>query len=176
LLTRSRVRRTAGYLTVAALLAGPFVRAQPLGTGSKPKVTEASTDHLKIRYPNAVTATSGGSVSFLVEIEPRRKMHVYAPGADEYQVISLVIDKQPRIRPRPLKYPASEIYHFQPLNERIPVYQKPFTLTLDATVESLTEPLAVKGRLEYQACDDQVCFAPVSVPLSWTVLLDSSVE
>ena len=31
----------------------------------------------------------------------------------------------------PLRYPPSEIYNFVPLNERVPVYQKPFTLLMD---------------------------------------------
>ena len=96
-------------------------------------------------------------------------MHVYAPGADDYRIISLEIDEQSALRLRPLQYPASEIYHFLPLNERIPVYQKPFALKLDAHAQTLREGLAVTGRLEYQACDDKVCFAPVSVPLAWTV-------
>lgn len=139
-------------------------------------MTEVSTDHLKIRYANEVTAKPDGSVLFVLEIEPRRGIHVYAPGADEYQTVSLVIDAHVRVQPGPVRYPASEIYHFQPLNEKIPVYQKPFTLTRAAVVRKAAEPLAVTGRLEYQACDDKVCFAPVSVPLSWTVPLDSSVK
>jgi hypothetical protein len=104
-------------------------------------------------------------------------MHVYAPGADDYQIITMAIEEQPGIVPRPLSYPPSEIYHFVPLNERIRVYQKPFKLTLGARVESAAGVIAgkgvsitVSGRLEYQACDDKVCFAPVSVPLSWTVV------
>jgi DsbC/DsbD-like thiol-disulfide interchange protein len=142
----------------------------------KPKATVISTDHLRIRYASEVTAQPDGFVSFVVEMEPRQGMHVYAPGAGDYQVITLAIDESPRVRPRPLKYPASEIYLFQPLNEKIPVYQKPFTLTRDAVVPKAAEPLVVTGRLDYQACDDKVCFAPVSVPLEWTVRPDSRVK
>jgi hypothetical protein len=29
--------------------------------------------------------------------------------------------------------------------------------------------LTISGSLRYQACDDKVCYQPVSVPLSWTV-------
>ena len=31
--------------------------------------------------------------------------------------------------------------------------------------------LTLRGTLDYQACDDRVCYNPVSVPLSWTVTL-----
>lgn len=34
-----------------------------------------------------------------------------------------------------------------------------------------TESLTIAGSLDYQACDDTVCFNPVSVPLTWTVIL-----
>lgn len=151
-----------------------MAEAQPVKPAGKPKVTDVVTDHLKIRYENEVAATPDGSVSFVVQIEPRPGMHVYAPGAAGYQVINLAIDEHVRVRPRPLQYPASEIYHFQPLNEKIPVYEKSFTLRLDAVAQKAAEPLAVTGRLRYQACDDRVCFAPASVPLSWTVALGSS--
>jgi hypothetical protein len=33
------------------------------------------------------------------------------------------------------------------------------------------ESLTVNGTLEYQACDDKLCYNPVAVPLSWTVQL-----
>ena len=159
---------------VAGLLAAAAAQAQPIKPAGKPKVTQVSTDHLKIRYANEVVMKTDGSMSFVVEIEPRPGIHVYAPGADDYRVISLEIDEQSALRLRPLQYPASEIYHFLPLNEKIPVYQKPFALRLDAEAQKSREALAVTGRLEYQACDDKVCFAPVSVPLAWTVPPGSS--
>ena len=60
----------------------------------------------------------------------------------------------------------------------MPVYQRPFTLLQEAVVsgepeaaEALAEIDAVtlSGTLDYQACDDALCFDPVSVPLSFTL-------
>ena len=74
----------------------------------------------------------------------------------------------------------SEIYFFEPLNERVPVFQKPFSLVQELVLEGTAqaqaalrgkENVTVKGTLEYQACDDRTCFNPVSVPLSWTLTL-----
>ena len=31
------------------------------------------------------------------------------------------------------------------------------------------DALTLTGRLDYQACDDRVCYDPASVPLSWTL-------
>lgn len=165
-----------GVILAWLIAFGVTVVVQAQKPHEKPKVTEVSTDHLRLRYTGGLTAKPDGSVSFVVVVEPRPGMHVYAPGADDYQVISLAIAAQTGVRPQPLRYPPSEIYHFQPLNEKIPVYQKPFTLMVDAIVQKTAEPLGVTGRLEYQACDDKVCFAPVSVPLSWTVASALSVK
>jgi DsbC/DsbD-like thiol-disulfide interchange protein len=151
----------------AGILATGVAAQTPL---PKPKVTEIATDHLRIRYASDVTATADGSVSLVVEVAPRPGMHVYAPGATDYQVITMTLREPAAVRPKPLVYPPSEIYHFVPLDERIPVYQKPFVLTLGATVVKNAMPLSVAGHLEYQACDDRVCFSPVSVPMSWTVM------
>jgi hypothetical protein len=76
-----------------------------------------------------------------------------------------------------MKYPPSEIYEFVPLLERIPVYQKQFQLIqpvmLDASPAGAARlrranGLIISGTLSYQACDDRICFAPVSVPVTWT--------
>ncbi len=73
-----------------------------------------------------------------------------------------------------------EIYSFAPLDERVEVYQKAFTLVQDLTVlatADVQKPLAgqktvtVPGQLEYQACDDKVCCAPTAVPLNFTLEL-----
>ena len=90
------------------------------------------------------------------------------------------IQPQRFVRVLSLKYPTSEIYFFKPLNERVPVYQKPFTLVQEVILEGQPEAqaafrgkdsLTLTGTLDYQACADPLCFNPVSVPLSWTVAL-----
>jgi hypothetical protein len=161
-------------LTIVLAAAGHLAGYQATTTIKGP-VTEVSTDHLLVRYANAVNAGLDGSASLALDIVPRPRMHVYAPGADDYQIIRVSVSKQPGVRVRPMKYPQSEIYFFEPLNERIPVYQKPFRLAVDLLVDAGSgsrspKGLKVNGQLEYQACDDKVCFAPVTVGLEWVVL------
>ena len=170
-----RARLAFAFAVLAGAIAAPHA-GQGTKIPAKPGVTEVATDHLRIRYANELAPSPDGSIALTVEIAPRPTMHVYAPGAEDYQVITLTLSEQAGIRPRPVSYPPSEIYHFEPLNERIPVYQKPFKLTLDAHIKNAgragdlkTRGIRISGRLDYQACDDKVCFAPVSVPLSWTV-------
>ena len=157
-----------------------------LGTAGTPvQATQVSTDHLDLRtYPSDASVAPGQRFSLALDISPKRGMHVYAPGASGYRIISLNITPQPHVRTMPLRYPASEIYHFVPLNERVPVYQKPFTLLVDVVQDATAEArkafagrneLVVAGTLEYQACDDKICYNPVSLPLTWKVALEGNV-
>ena len=156
-----------------------------LGEGLSPiEAIEGETAHLKFTaYASDPAITVGTRFSVAVEIEPNPGMHLYAPGADElgYRVLGLTLSPLPHTRFEPVAYPASEIYHFEPLDERVPVYQAPFTLLQEAVVsgepgveDALSEIDAVtlSGTLDYQACDDRLCYDPVSVPLTFTFEVD----
>lgn len=180
--------RGAGWLALAL----PFLFLAPQSHGAvdqgKPPSAEPTlrdravpiwTDHLKLRtYAGSENVAAGERVTLLVEAEPGEGMHVYAPGAESYRIVILTMAAQPFVRALPLEYPQSEIYVFAPLQERIPVYQKPFTLRQSLALDGGPEAqaawrgkssLTVTGTLEYQACSDTLCFNPVSVPLSWTL-------
>ena len=146
------------------------------GTGPAQTVR---TSHVTVQAAVSDAAVSPGSrFTVSIEVTPRRGMHVYAPGKHTYQVVAYTVTSQPWLKAQPLTYPPSEIYYFAPLDERVETYQKAFTLVQDLTVLATPEAqkqlagqttLAVTGQLEYQACDDKVCYAPTKVPLSFTL-------
>jgi hypothetical protein len=151
-----------------------------LGAASAPvSATKLSTSHLDATaYPSDADISVGNRFTIAVDVTPKPGLHVYAPGAAGYRVVTLAIAEQPAIRVLPIQYPPSEVYHFVPLNERVAVYQKPFRLLREVVVEGTpqaqaalrgTSTLTITGALEYQACDDKICFNPVSVPVSWTL-------
>lgn len=143
--------------------------------GSGPGMTVANL-HLAVKGGVSDAAVAAGSrITLAFDITPGRRMHVYAPGA-EYQVVTVKIDPQSVLLPHETIYPASEIYFFEPLNEKVPVYQKPFRLTRDVTIAATREAqetlrgmdtLSLTGALEYQACDDKVCFKPNAIPFKF---------
>ena len=156
-----------------------------LGAGLSPiAAIEGTTAHLKLTaYPSDPSITVGTRFSIAVEIEPNPDIHVYAPGAEQmgYRVIGLTMAPVPHVRFEPVEFPTSEIYHFEPLDERVPVYQQPFMLLQEVVVSGAAEvedalaeldALTLTGTLDYQACNDELCFDPVSVPLSFTLDLD----
>lgn len=138
-----------------------------------------TTDHLKVTtYVSDVVVAPGTLFSLVFDVEPRAHMHVYAPGAESYKIIGLELDPNPLLTVRSMSFPKSEIYFFKPLNERVPVYQKPFRLIQELALSASRDDraaigkldtLTITGRLNYQACDDKVCFIPASVPVSYTV-------
>lgn len=146
---------------------------------NQPGVVRADTMHLTVYSSVSETqVTPGKRVSLAFDITPKKLMHVYAPGKHDYQVIGLKLDPQPWLRVLPTSYPPSEIYHFKELDERVETYGKPFKLVQDVSILATPEAqkllaasstVKISGRLEYQACDDKVCYAPTRVPVSFTL-------
>ena len=156
-----------------------------LGMGLSPiAAVEGETAHLKFTaYPSNTSVTVGTRFSLALDVTPGPKMHVYAPGAEEkgYKVIGFNLDQPEIARIEPVSYPESEIYYFEPLDEHVPVYQEKFTLLQEVVmngdaraeeVMSTMDALTLTGTLDYQACDDAICFLPQSIPVSFTVDLE----
>ena len=156
-----------------------------LGMGLSPiAAVEGETAHLKFTaYPSNTSVTVGTRFSLALDVTPGPDMHVYAPGAEEkgYRVIGFNLDQPEIARIEPVTYPESEIYYFEPLDEHVPVYQEKFTILQEVVmngdaraeeVMSTLDALTLTGTLEYQACDDAICFLPQSIPVSFTVDLE----
>ena len=157
-----------------------------LGIGVSPVAAiEGSTAQLKFTaYPSNSSITVGTRFSIAVDVEPNEEMHVYAPGAEGkgYRVIGLNLEEESMVRYEPVEFPESEIYYFEPLDEYVPVYHEPFTIlqeivvNADETVEARMaemDTLTLSGSLEFQACDDAICYLPTTIPLSFTLDLDN---
>ena len=136
------------------------------------------TMHLTVHSSISATEVAPGKkLSLSFDITPKRNMHVYAPGKHDYQVIAVKLDPQPWMKVAPTNYPPSEIYHFKELDEKVETYGHPFKLVQDVTVLDTAAarkalaagPIKLSGRLEYQACDDKVCYAPTKVPVSFAL-------
>jgi hypothetical protein len=152
-----------------------------LGGGVFGGAMSATTMHLTMTASiSDAVAAPGERLAITVNVMPKPGMHLYAPGKHDYQVVQLTLDPQPWLRPQATVYPASEIYHFKPLNERVEVFMKPFRLRRELTLLATPEAqkllgamttATVTGALEYQACDDKVCFNPSRVLMSFSVTL-----
>lgn len=94
--------------------------------------------------------------------------------------MSLTIEPQAGVVSGSAKYPKAVEFFFAPLKERIQVFSTAFRLERALTVTpaastalalSGAPALIIRGTLDYQACDDTVCYLPQTLPLTWTVVL-----
>jgi hypothetical protein len=155
-----------------SLIAAIFLSTQSLAP--------VRTDTMHLTLNTSISSTEiapGQKLSLSFDITPKRAMHVYAPGKHDYQVIAIKLDPQPWMKVAPTTYPPSEIYYFKELDEKVETYGKPFKLVQDITVLNTADakkalaasPIKLSGRLEYQACDDKVCYAPTKVPVNFAL-------
>ena len=123
-----------------------------------------------VASPAEVNGTAGGKLALFVDVTPKPNIHVYAPGAEFYIPITVKLNALPEIKAGKLVYPKSETITL--LDEKVAVFQKPFRLTQDVTIDKAAKAgskITVTGKVDYQSCDDKVCYPPESAPVTWTV-------
>jgi len=151
--------------------------ADPAG-GAGRNAARIETDHLEaLSYASDTVVAPGNRFSLVLDVTPKPGMHVYAPGDHSYQVIRFRVDAPDFLQLHESTYPASEMYHFEPLDETVPVYAAPFRFVQEVTIPRTQEiaalaaepgaRLTIEGTLEYQACDDAICYLPAEVPVRW---------
>jgi DsbC/DsbD-like thiol-disulfide interchange protein len=172
--------------TTSVLAASAWIvlsAALPAQRLSPPQAAE--TPHLTI----ATSSADGPSprVMLYLDIAPKPKMHLYAPGEKDGIPVSLAVEPGASFKAGAAVFPAPEKFFFEPLKLTQLVYSKPFRITLPLTIAAgrgsqiaaretqvggplqNAEPLTITATFRYQACDDKVCYMPRSVPLTWRV-------
>ena len=120
--------------------------------------------------PADLAAKAGTKAVLFVDVTPNPNIHVYAPGTKDFIPITVKFEQQANVKVGKLTYPRSETMVFA--DEKVPVFQKPFRLTQEITLGGAVKPgdtLPIKATVDFQACDDKVCYPPESAPVAWTV-------
>jgi peroxiredoxin len=143
------------------------------------EVTETvEAPHLRLVLEQSdLTSVPGTRITLAAEVRLPADVHVYAPGAEGYKPIKLVIDPMPEMELKPVVYPQSKTLYLPVIKERVPVFEGTFRISQDVKVSSGMEFAAslgkdgkivtVNGKLEYQACDQTKCYLPTSIPVKW---------
>jgi DsbC/DsbD-like thiol-disulfide interchange protein len=120
---------------------------------------------------------AGQRVSLVLDLSLHPKMHVYAPGVEHYMPISWEIAPSDAAKAQAVSWPKSNKLRLEAIDETVPVYTDEFRVARDivfapdAKLKMLVDDkgeVTIHGTLKYQACDDRMCYIPVSVPLDWT--------
>jgi hypothetical protein len=133
----------------------------------------AASQHVTVTSgASAPGVARGGTMSLWADVTPKPNIHVYAPGAKDFEAVALIVSPQAGVTFGKAAYPAGTLVSFPGLDARVPVYQKLFRITQPLTFDRTLKPgstLTIAGAVNYQACDDRVCFLPASVPVNWTL-------
>lgn len=150
-----------------------------LGKGVDVPATKTSAPYLRLTsFTSDRIVTPGAHFMAVLDLTPASGIHVYAPGALQYLPLTLTIHPRPGLVVKDAQLPSGEDYFYKPLNEHVPVYQRPFRVTQELMVDPSADgqkalqgatSLTIEGTLEYQACSDTECFPPQKLPLTWLV-------
>jgi DsbC/DsbD-like thiol-disulfide interchange protein len=151
------------FAVLATFLGGALPGGEPIPTKHLTITTSATQD----------AVAPGARVALNIDIAPKPAMHVYAPGQKDYIAVSVTLEGNAAIKPAAVRFPAPEKREAKDLGETQLVYSKPFRIvqpiTLTRRPAPAAGPLTVKGAVKYQACDESICYAPITVPVTWTL-------
>ena len=123
------------------------------------------------------TGVPGTRITLVAEVKLPPDVHVYAPGAQGYKPIKLLLDPIPQMELKPVVFPPSQILYMPAIKEKVPVFEGTFRIRQDVKVSTTAQfwgslgkdgkVFEISGKLEYQACNQTECFLPKSIPVKW---------
>lgn len=143
------------------------------------EVTETvEAPHLQLALEQSdPTGVPGTCVTLVAEVRLPPDVHVYAPGTHGYKPIRLVIEPIQQLELKSAVYPQSKTLYLPAIKENVPVFEHTFRISQDVKVSSSAafwgsigedgKIVKITGKLDYQACDKTMCYAPTSVPVKW---------
>lgn len=147
---------------------------------------QPETPHVSQRAKHLSLTTSASAAvvrpnlkfALTIDIDLDDRVHVYAPGVEGYIPISWTTPDSPAWKAEAVQFPAAKTLRLEAIQETVPVFEKKFRLTREITLadDKAVRPLVdsagnltIESSLRYQACDDRLCYIPVTVPLKWTI-------
>lgn len=121
---------------------------------------------------SAPDVAPGATVSLWVDVTPKDKIHVYAPGAKDFQPVTLVVSPGKEFTAGKTLFPAGTPIVFPEVKEPVPAYSSTFRITQPVTAAKTLahgSAMIVSASVNYQACDDRVCFPPATMPVFWRI-------
>jgi hypothetical protein len=112
----------------------------------------------------------GGRVVLWVKVTPNPGKRVYAAGAKDFQPVTLVMTPHAAITPSAPAYSTSELDGNSGSPTPVPVYRREFRIAVPIVISPTAkhnDTLTVGAAINYQACDDRLCYPATSIPVLW---------
>lgn len=160
------MRLLAALVVGVVLPAGVFGQVLSLKT---PVIQHVAVE--PSRHPSAVAR--GSAVTLSVVVTPQPGIHVYAKGATEFTPVALVMTPTAGITMGRPRYPdVGPDTSLTAMADPAPAYHARFRVDQPITVTRAVTSggtLRLSGALNYQACDDRLCYPAASIPVLWTL-------
>src|SRR5688572_30680609 len=150
---------------VAALLA---VAAPALSAQQGPPLTAKLTP---LAETSALRAGTSVKLAMRVELSPELHVQSNIPSDSTFIPTVLTVGAPAGVTVDELVYPAAQKLKQEGLPEPLSVYGHDFVIGVRVMLAPTVEPgtVVISARLRYQACNDRVCFRPITAVEPWVV-------
>ncbi|HEV3140071.1 MAG TPA: hypothetical protein VGY57_06125, partial [Vicinamibacterales bacterium] len=112
-----------GVILITAAQASPNLQFRGAATSTHAAIAAA---------PAEISGAAGAKIVLTVDVQPKPGIHVYAPGTKDFIPITLKLDDSADVKGGKTTYPKPETMVV--VDEKVPVFNKPFKLTQEATL------------------------------------------
>jgi peroxiredoxin len=148
--------------------------------GSPLNTHEKSVEHerLKLSYfASANTIAPGDVIELTIDVDLNENIHVYAPSSQNRIPVGWQLAPSAAFAGEAVAFPTAQRVRDETLGEESDVYTGKFRLTRLVHVAAnafdapgVVDPqgnVVLAGSFDFQACDDEICYTPKSIPLEW---------
>lgn len=157
--------------TTLLVLAPATARGQELESAPPPSAGQL----VRVAGPPAIHAAPGATVEVAIPFEVMAGWHINAhrPNEDFLIPTGITIGTQGGLTPGAARYPAARQVTLSFSDTPLAVYEGRTTIVVPITVAADAAPgeRALTGTLRFQACNDQVCLPPMTVPVRLAVIV-----
>lgn len=119
---------------------------------------------------SAAVVPAGGVVTLWADVTPNPSIHIYAEGARDFTPVSLVLTPNAAVSAGKPTYPKADVATAPGAMDAVPAYTKRFRIALPVTIKATAKSgdvVTIAGAVNYQACDDRLCYPVAVAPVVW---------
>ena len=131
----------------------------------------AQTPALSVKTPVGVVVKKGATVDVKLSATLNEGFHLNSHTPTEDYLIPLTLKWEGPLEAVDVVYPKPqmETYSFDPKPLSVLTGQFPLVTKFKAPATASLGPVTLSGKIRYQACNSNSCFAPKTVPVTVTV-------
>jgi hypothetical protein len=131
----------------------------------------AQTPVLTVKPPVGVVVKKGGTVDVRVTASLNEGFHLNSHTPSEDYLIPLTLKWDGPLEEVEVVYPKPQLekYSFDDKPLSVLTGQFPLVTKFKAPPSAAPGPVTLNGKVRYQACNNNACFAPKTVPVTLTV-------